>query len=414
MSDDSDDRTRGDWRPGMDPRDVEPGVRPGGLGAGPVTRTAAPPRPRPVEGERFEPDEDRTFTRAERQRAQWESSRRRRRNIRVLIVIAVILLPFLIGGVWFYLQLSPTGDPGAPVVVDIRDGWGTSEVADALAAKGVIGSPLAFKVWAAVTRAGPFRPGRYEIPSDIGVRGSMGYLEKGPIPQADLKLLLPPGLTLKAIADRVGQLPGHDAEQFLAVVNSGTIRSAYEAPDVNSLEGLLFPDTYFIGANESDDSIVHKLVARFDEIATKVGLSTSEATNGLTPYQTIVSASLIQTEAKLAEDAPLISAVVVNRLRQGMPLQIDSTLCYAKGGCPPLPTNADKKIDSPYNTYQNTGLPPTPISSVTEASLDAAAHPAAVPYLYYVVADKNGKHAFATTLQEHNRNVADARAKGLL
>ena len=86
----------------------------------------------------------------------------------MLIVIAVILLPFLIGGVWFYLQLSPTGDPGAPVVVDIRDGWGTSEVADALAAKGVIGSPLAFKVWAAVTRAGPFSPGRYEIPSDTG------------------------------------------------------------------------------------------------------------------------------------------------------------------------------------------------------------------------------------------------------
>ena len=100
---------------------------------------------------------------------------------------------------------------------------------------------------------------------------------------------------------------------------------------------------------------MHKLVDRFDEIATKVGLSTSEATNGLTPYQTIVSASLIQTEAKLAEDGPLISAVVVNRLRQAMPLQIDSTLCYAKGGCPPLPTNADKKIASPYNTYLNKG-----------------------------------------------------------
>jgi UPF0755 protein len=134
----------------------------------------------------------------------------------------------------------------------------------------------------------------------------------------------------------------------------------------------------------------------------------------LTAYQTVVSGSLIQTETKLPEDAPLISAVVVNRLRKGMPLQIDSTLCFAKGGCPPLPTNADKKIASPYNTYLNPGLPPTPIASVTQANLEAALHPAAVPYLYYVIADKSGKHAFATTLEEHNRNVAAARAKGLL
>lgn len=360
-----------------------------------------------------EPEEP-TFTRAERQRANLERGRRRRRNLRVLIVLAVILLPFVIGGIWFYLQLNPTGSPGAPVAIEIKSGWGTSEVGDALSSKGVVGSSLAFKVWAAVTRAGPFKPGRYEIPHDIGVRGAMGYLEKGPIPEPDLKLLLPPGLTINQIADRVALLPGHTRDGFLKVVNSGQIRSAFEPPEVNSLEGLLFPDTYFIAPNESDESIVHKLVDRFDEIATKVGLAGSQATNGLTPYQTIVSASLIQTEAKLPEDAPLISAVVVNRLRSGMMLQIDSTLCYAKGGCPPLPNNTDKKSTSPYNTYAIAGLPPTPIASVTEANLTAALHPAAVPYLYYVIGDKSGKQVFATTLQEHNRNVAAARAKGLL
>jgi UPF0755 protein len=83
-------------------------------------------------------------------------------------------------------------------------------------------------------------------------------------------------------------------------------------------------------------------------------------------------------------------------------------------GCPPPPTNADKEIDSPYNTYTVAGLPPTPISSVTEASLVAALAPADVPYKYYVIADENGKHAFATTLEEHERNVAVAREKGLL
>ena len=214
-----------------------------------------------------------SFTRAQRQRANSERVRRRRRNLRVLAVLAIILLPFVIGGVWFYFQLNPSGDPGAPVAVQIKDGWGTSEVADALSAKGVVGSSLAFKVWAAVTRAGPFDPGLYEIPKDVGVRGAMGYLEKGPIPEPNLTLLLPPGLTISEIADRVAQLPGHSREGFLKVVNSGEIRSAYEPVGVNSLEGLLFPDTYFIGAHESDDSIVHKLVARFDEIATKIGLA---------------------------------------------------------------------------------------------------------------------------------------------
>ena len=231
--------------------------------------------------------------------------RRRRRNLRVLIVLAVILLPFVIGGVWFYLQLNPTGDPGAPVTVQVKDGWGTSEVADALSSKGVVGSSLVFKVWAAVTRAGPFKPGHYEIPADIGVRGAMGYLEKGPIPEPDLKLLLPPGLTINQIADRVGAAPGPHPR----VVPQGRQLRARSAPRSSRRastrsKACCSPTPTSSARSESDESIVHKLVARFDEIATKVGLANSAATNGLTPYQTIVSASLIQTEAKLAEDAP--------------------------------------------------------------------------------------------------------------
>ena len=90
---------------------------------------------------------------------------------------------------------------------------------------------------------------------------------------------------------------------------------------------------------------------------------------GLTPQQTVVVASLIQAEAGTAADAPKVAAVIANRLKQGMQLQIDATLCYAKGGCPPMPTNADKQLDSPYNTYRVDGLPPTPIMTVTEQSL---------------------------------------------
>lgn len=227
----------------------------------------------------------------------------------------------------------------------------------------------------------------------------------------DVTLLLPPGLTTAEIAARVGKIPGKDAAKFLAVVSSGTIRSRYQPADVDSLDGFLFPDTYFIGATESEESIVRRLVDRFDEIGDKVNLG---SVTDLTPYQTVVVASLIQKEAKLAEDAPLISAVIRNRLADEMLLQIDATLCLIKGGCPPAPTNADKEIDSPYNTYKSPGLPPTPICSVTEASLLAAMNPSEDKYKFYVLSAANGKHAFATTLDEHNRNVATARAKGVL
>ena len=94
-----------------------------------------------------------------------------------------------------------------------------------------------------------------------------------------------------------------------------------------------------------------------------------------------------------------------------MPLQIDATLCYAKGGCPPVPTDADRKIDSPYNTYKIKGLPPTPIKTVSEVALRAALDPAPVPYKYYV-SDSNGKTYYATTLSEHEKNVAKARDAG--
>lgn len=356
--------------------------------------------------------------RSDARRAEAVADRRRRRNrrIAVIAVLAVIFLPFLLMAGWFYFQIEPRGGPGDEVTFTVEEGWGTGDVASALSAADVIDSTTAFKIWTSLTGSGPYQPGTYTLHTNLGARGAASVLKAGPPvePADDVTLLLPPGLTLDQIADRIAQLPGLDRDAFLQVVQSGSVRSRYMPPDATSAEGFLFPDTYRIGEYEDEGDIARKLVDRFDEIADKVGLASSSATNGLTPYETVVAASLIQTEAKLAEDAPLISAVIRNRLNDGMPLQIDSTLCYAKGGCPPVPTNADKEIDSPYNTYKISGLPPTPIASVTEANLSAAIHPADVTYKYYVIADANGKHAFATTLAQHNANVAAARAKGLL
>ena len=219
------------------------------------------------------------------------------------------------------------------------------------------------------------------------------------------------GCALEQIADRVGALPGHDRDAFLALAQSGQVRSKYQGDQV-SIEGFTWPDTYFVGKSETDHEILQTIVAEFDKHGDAVNLANATAANGptgsLTPQQAVVVASLVQAEAGNAADAPKVAAVILNRFRQGTPLQIDATLCYSKGGCPPVPNNADKQIDSPYNTYRVAGLPPTPIMTVTEQSLRAALAPANVPYLFYVTG-KDGVTYFATTLAEHEANIRDAR-----
>ncbi|HMF83072.1 MAG TPA: endolytic transglycosylase MltG [Acidimicrobiia bacterium] len=348
--------------------------------------------------------------------APTDGTHGRRRRRRTFLALGIVLVPIVLVlgvGAWFLYELNPPGGAGKRVGIDIPRHTGVAKIGDLLSDKGVIGSSQAFQIYVGVTRAGPFEPGHYTMRENLGVRDAVNTLKSGPAKNADFRLVLPPGLTVSEIADRVGALKGHTRDAFLQLAQSGAVRSKYQPADVTTLEGLLYPDTYFVTKNETDQQILTRLVSTFDRKADEIGLSGSNAA-GMSPYQTIVAASLIEREAKLDEDRPLISAVIHNRLASGRPLQIDATVCFAKGGCTQSPTSADLAIDSPYNTYKVAGLPPTPISNVTVKSLVAAQRPAPEPYLYYVLIDKNGKHAFATTQEEHERNVEEARKKGLL
>jgi UPF0755 protein len=358
---------------------------------------------------------DRASTSVDDDAVPPRTARRRRRGrgrgFKVVVVLLILLLPFLAAVGWFLYQLDPPGSPGKQVEVTIQPGWGVGSIGDQLARQHVIGSSLAFKVYAAATGSRHFEAGTYTLNEGLGVRPAIDVLKRGP--KLVLRALaLPPGLTIAQIADRVGKLPGRSAATFLQVAQSGTVRSKYEPEGTNSLEGLTAPDTYSFALGDDETAILTTIVTHFDTEAAKVALDSPPP--GVTPYQAVIVASLVQREAGVPEDRAPIAAVVDNRLKLGMPLQIDATLLYARGNADSAPTNADKQIDSPYNTYRNKGLPPTPIATVTPESLTAALHPADVPYLYYVVADKSGKSAFATTLAEHNKNVAAAKAKGLL
>jgi len=376
-------------------------------------------REREASGEVGQPepsDESReppTFTRAERGASARRARRRRRRRVLFGSLLALVALVVGFTG-WFVHEVNGSGAPGKEIAFDVPKGWGVQEIGNALQDRKVIGSSLAFQLYAKATSAGPFEAGHYSLPENLGVREAVTRLEKRPAVKEATLDLGAPGLTLGMVARQVGQLPGRDAQRFLNAATGDLVRSKYEPPDVHNLEGLTWPAKYQVGEKQDEGVILQTLVSHFDTAMDKLGLANATIPNGLSPYQALVVASLIQTEAKLDEDRPLIAAVIYNRLKNNMPLQIDSTLLYARGSRQGAITAADKASDSPYNTYKQAGLPPTPISTLALSSVKAALAPANVPYLYYVVGDASGKHAFATTYEDHLKNVAAAKQKGLV
>ena len=344
------------------------------------------------------------------------SAPRRRGRITVVIIVVVLVPLLALGGVvgWFFYQLNGHGQPGEVVHVNIERGWGVPRIADQLQDDGVIGSALAFNVYARLHGDSSFQAGTYDLHTNLGVKDAVEELKKGP--RIDYVVLrVPPGLWVEQVAERVGNLPGLRAAPFVADTKNNSVRSVFEPEGVNNLEGLLRPDTYKISNSQDEISILQTMVTAFDKKAKKLGVDTADV-EGHTAYDIIKIASLIESEAKVPQDRPLIASVIYNRLRQNMPLQIDSTVIYGRGN----PKNRTltphdlQSVKSPYNTYTNAGLPPTPIGSVSDASLKAALHPAQTDYLYYVLAGKDGHHAFASTFEEHERNIEAARQAGVL
>jgi UPF0755 protein len=359
-----------------------------------------------------------TDERDAREVEQAERGRRRRVVVALVLLVAVPLVAVLGGAIWFWWQLDPPGSAGATVDIEIVPGWGISEIGDELAREGVVGSSFVFRTYSRATGAGPFQAGRYELRRDLGVRGAIDVLEAGPVLTYH-ELAVPPGRWLSEVAALVeAQLPGRSAARFLALAQSGAVRSRFQPDGQVSLEGYLWPDTYRFTDEEDELDVLRTMVEQFDAVGERLGLD-GASVEGNGAAEIVVIASLVQQEAKVDEDRPLIASVVYNRLRVGMPLQIDATVVYAVGvatGARPTSglTVEQLRADSPYNTYVRTGLPPTPISSVTEASLRAAIEPASTPFRFYVLADERGAHVFAETYEEHLANVAEARRRGLL
>ncbi|MGI8685917.1 MAG: endolytic transglycosylase MltG [Acidimicrobiales bacterium] len=331
------------------------------------------------------------------------------------VMVVLVLVVGVAGFLYFQSQADPKGPAGPKVAVEIPLGSSTQRIASLLEQTGVVKSARNFRLYVRVKNAGPFQAGSYELRENSSFDDVISSLTKGPALTFET-LTIPEGLTIKQVAALVGKMPGRSAEKFLAATTDGTVTSKYQPAGSTNLEGLLFPDTYKFEPKDDERIILKRLVSAFDTNAAQAGIDDVGQGGLVDPYKAIVVASLIEREARVPDDRGMVSRVIYNRLQKKMLLQVDATVIYALGrtgekGLRVL--NKDLEVDSPYNTYKNPGLPPAPIASPGAASLRAAVAPTEGPWLYYVVIDADGRHAFGTTLAEHNKNIAAAAAAGV-
>jgi UPF0755 protein len=331
------------------------------------------------------------------------------------VMLAVVVAGLLVlgaAGFWAVRQVNGTGG-GAEVAVEVPMGSSSARIAAILDDKGVIENASLFRLYLRVTGAGAFQAGAYTFRKGQGYDDVVKVLERGPELDFD-RLTIPEGFTLAQIAARVGRLPGRSAERFLDIARSGEVRSRYQPAGSTNLEGLLLPETYDFDPDDDERAILARMVQSFDAAAAELGLDQAQAKIGLSPYEAVIVASMVEEEAKLEDERPKVATVILNRLEKGWALGIDATIRYALNRPTEPLRKSDLAKDNPYNTRLRKGLIPTPIAAPSRSALRATLAPQPGPWMYYVLIDKSGRHAFAVTDAEFNRYKAEAREKGLL
>lgn len=326
---------------------------------------------------------------------------------RLLLAVAVIVVVAVAATIAVFgnrINTPYRGYTGAEQFVDIPAGAGVGAMARRLADAGVVRDPIAFRfaVWrtgaSRQLKAGEYRFDQPMTPIEVARKIARGdvYLRH---------ITFREGLTIRDMAQAFEQEGfGPRADFVKAAGDAALIRTL--DPAARDLEGYLFPDTYAVPRKITAAKLVAMMAGRFLK-EYEGALQQEVERQGRSVRQVVTLASIVEKETGKPDERPLVAAVYSNRLRIGMGMQCDPTVIYAlqrAGRDIKNLTREDLQYDSPYNTYRYAGLPPGPIASPGRASLEAALHPADVPYLYFV-SRNDGSHAFATTLEEHNHNV---------
>ncbi len=300
-----------------------------------------------------------------------------------------------------------SGPHGSPVRVIVPRGATFRVAADSMHSAGVLGSPLAFRMYArALGRDRKIQAGTYLLRpgtrwSDLvrAMNGGVGIINR---------LTIPEGFTIAQITPLLARALHSPVDSVNAAVRDPGLRARLKDPAA-TLEGYLFPDTYVFAPGTSARQAVTEMVTRFKR-EWKPEYDTEAQALGRSRNEIVTMASIVEKEARVPEERPVIAAVYYNRLRIGMPLQADPTVQYAMGHHTDRVLYRDLAIASPYNTYMYPGLPPGPIASPGAASLRAALAPAKVPYLYFVAAP-DGHHEFRETMAQHEQAKRAVKAK---
>jgi UPF0755 protein len=347
----------------------------------------------------------------------------------ILAAVAVVVVAAVLtgGGIgyWVVHQVNPSGTAQERRSFTVSASDDLDSVARRLRDEGFITDERVFSWYVGLKGGLELTPGDYAIkPRDS--LGNVVRVLRTPPALTYVKVTFPEGYDLVAFARRLAEkVPRLSANRFIEVATSGAVRSALSPEGQPSLEGLIFPDTYQVAGNEDERKVLERLVRQMERVGTREGLLDAPRRVGISPYQALVVASLVEKEAKLDQERPLIARVIYNRMILGMPLEIDAALYYRQD--PSTPFAQLRALESPYNLYKVGGLPPTPIASPGAASIRAALNPSPplpqsecpdprvqCALLYYVLADNDGRHVFAQTLAEHEANVAASRAAGVI
>jgi UPF0755 protein len=338
--------------------------------------------------------------------------RHHRRRRLVLAVLGVVVLVLVAVVAWYEIEAHPLGGPGARVLVQVKPGEATDTVAGALERRGVVGSSLAFRLSLLFHGLPIIEPGGYVLRTNESFSTVRSILSGGP----DVYLVdVLPGYTLAELANVLGDIPGSISNGFLAEAKSGAVRSPFEAAGSDNLEGLLGTGTYQVLPGETARQLLTQMVDRFDAQAAAAGLTTAAAAKlGMTPYQVVTVASIAQKEGYLDKYMGKVARVIYNRLADGTPLAMTSTVLYSLGQDGGPVTRTDQKLDTPYNTYLHAGLTPTPICFSSEAALAAAVSPPPGPWLYFETVSKAGTTLFTDTYQQQlaNEKLGESRGVG--
>jgi UPF0755 protein len=327
---------------------------------------------------------------------------------RVIIILFSVVAIGALGayGVSIYAGLSEPfqGYSGAEQFVDVPSGTGPQAIGRLLVDNGVVRDALTWRI--ALWRSGDaprLKAGEYRFDRPMSVADVIRKLAKGDVFLRSITFR--EGLTITQMA-RLYETAGLGRASAFAAAATDVGLISRTDPAAKDLEGYLFPDTYAMPRKATAADLIRKMVARFEAVFTPA-LRDAALSLGLSPHEAVVLASIVERETARPDERPIVSAVYQNRLHVRMGLQCDPTVIYAlerMGRYDGNLTREDLHVDSPYNTYRYAGLPPGPIGAPGRASLEAAVRPAPVDYLYFV-SRNDGSHAFATTLDEHNRNV---------